>query len=100
MTKLKKKEGSASFPALLRQLRNHHKCGWAILVLPAALLLLSLVAGASFESAKRMYVAGDIADNNVISDRDILVEDQQATAARKRQVLSLQPPVYDLSMEP
>lgn len=63
-------------------------------------MLLSVIAGANFETAPRIYVAGQVAENDVIADRDILVEDTQATRARKKQVQLLQPPVYDLSMEP
>lgn len=84
----------------MRSLRERHKCGWVIWVLPGCLLFLSLLAGANFEGEKRVYVAGQIADSDVIADRDMLVEDPQATKARKKQVLSLMPQVYDLSMEP
>lgn len=100
MTKQKKTSRPAHSPAFFRDLRDRLQCGWGVWAIIATLLALSLVAGANFETAPRMYVAGQIADSDVTADRDILVEDTQATKARKKQALSLQPPVYDLSMEP
>ena len=100
MTSQKKTYRPASIPALFQTLKARHQCGWGIWVLIGTLLLLSLIAGANFETAPRVYVAGQVAENDVIADRDILVEDTQATRARKKQVQLLQPPVYDLSMEP
>lgn len=100
MTKQKKIFLPADRFALLKKLREKCQCGWGLWVLIATLLFLSLVAGANFETAPKIYVAGQIADANVSADRDLLVEDAQATASRKKQIQSLQPPVYDLSMEP
>ena len=100
MTKQKKPPRGSSTLALIRALKARHKCGWGIWVLVGCLLFLSLLAGANFETSHRLYVAGQVADSDVVADRDLLVEDSQATKARRKQVLSLQPPVYDLSMEP
>ena len=100
MTMWKKQERPTSFSALLISLRKGYRGGWGIWVLLPTLALLSLLAAANFESAKRIYYAGDIADNDVIALRDIQVTDDKATEARKKQVLSLQPPVYDFTMEP
>lgn len=100
MTKRKKPSRLSSPGRALESFRQRCQCGWAIWALIATLLALSLVAGANFETAPRIYVAGQIANADVTADRDILVEDEQATRARKKQILALQPPVYDLSMEP
>ncbi|WP_240824308.1 HDIG domain-containing metalloprotein [Desulfovibrio sp. UIB00] len=81
-------------------LRARHHCGLGLSVLVLTLLFISLLAGANFEAVPRVYVAGQVADSDVIADRDILVEDVQATKARRKQVQLLQPPVYDLSLEP
>ena len=81
-------------------LRTRHHCGWGLSALSVTLLFVSLLAGANFEVVPRVYVAGQVADTDVVADRDILVEDTQATKARRKQVLLLQPPVYDLSLEP
>lgn len=85
---------------LWQTLRTRHHCGRGLLVLVLTLLFLSLLAGANLTPESRVYVAGQVADSDVIADRDILVEDVQASKARQRQVLMLQPPVYDLSMQP
>ena len=86
--------------ALWQTLRTRHHCGRGLLVLILTLLFLSLLAGANLTPESRVYVAGQVADSDVIADRDILVEDVQASKARQRQVLMLQPSVYDLSMQP
>ena len=96
----KKTARPASFLALVQALRARHHCGWGLAALILTLLALSLLAGANFEAVPRVYVAGQVADSDVIADRDLLVEDTQATKARRKQVLFLQPPVYDLSLEP
>ena len=96
----KKATRPASILALFRMLRARHHCGLGLSVLVLTLLFISLLAGANFEAVPRVYVAGQVADSDVIADRDILVEDVQATKARRKQVQLLQPPVYDLSLEP
>ena len=100
MTATKKNTRQASFRVLFGTLRAHHRCGWGLWVLVGTLLALSLLAGANFDAVQRVYVAGQVAENDVIADRDILVEDTQATKARRKQALAMQPPVYDLSLEP
>lgn len=100
MTTPKKAVRPASFAALVRTIRSRHHCGRGLLVLICSLFALSLLAGANFEGERRLYVAGQVADHDVVADRDMQVEDSQATAARRKQVLMLQPPVYDLSLEP
>lgn len=100
MTTRKKTARPSSILALFRTLRARHQCGWGLWVLVGTLLVLSLLAGANLESGQRLYVAGQVAESDVIADRDLLVEDTQATKARRKQVLALQPPVYDLSVEP
>lgn len=100
MTMQKKTGRQSNILEQLRSLRQRHQCGWGLLVLVASLLALSFLAGMNFEPAKRVYVAGEIADADVVADRTLYVDDAVATKARKKQVLSLQPPVYDLSIEP
>lgn len=96
----KKTARPSSMVALWQTLRTRHHCGRGLLVLILTLLFLSLLAGANLTPESRVYVAGQVADSDVIADRDILVEDVQASKARQRQVLMLQPSVYDLSMQP
>ncbi|MDD6181024.1 MAG: HDIG domain-containing protein [Desulfovibrionaceae bacterium] len=75
-------------------------CRAGIWTLLATLLAISLLVGMNFEGGSRVYVSGEVADRDVIADRDILVQDAQATEARRKQVLMLQPQIYDLSTEP
>lgn len=71
-----------------------------MVVFGITLVLLSLVAGANLVGQNSIFVAGEIAAHEVTADRDLLVEDQQATAARREQVSMLQPAVFDLSVTP
>ena len=96
----KKAARPASIPALIHMLRARHHCGLGLSALVLTMLFIGLLAGANFEAVPRVYVAGQVAETDVIADRDILVEDVQATKARRKQVQLLQPPVYDLSLEP
>ena len=96
----KKAARPASIPALIHMLRARHHCGLGLSALVLTLLFMGLLAGAKFEAVPRVYVAGQVAETDIVADRDILVEDVQATKARRKQVQLLQPPVYDLSLEP
>lgn len=71
-----------------------------IIVFACTLIFLSLVAGTNLKKSSRVLLAGEIAPYDVIADRDLLVEDTQATKARKEQVALLQPAIFDLSSEP
>lgn len=77
-----------------------HHCGRGLLALVATLLSLALLSGINFEHRPKLYVAGEVADRDVVADRDLLVEDMQATQLRRNQLMLLQPVVYDLSSEP
>ncbi|MEG2172148.1 MAG: HDIG domain-containing protein [Desulfovibrionaceae bacterium] len=81
-------------------IKSTHHCGRGLLVLVLTLLCLSILAGLNLERRMKVYVAGEVAEHDIIADRDMLVEDSQATKARQAQVMLLQPPVYDLSLEP
>jgi putative nucleotidyltransferase with HDIG domain len=100
MTQQKKTGNPVSISLCIQNLREHHRCGWGVSVLVGTLLLVSIIAGSNFNVMPRMYVSGQVAESDVIADRDIMVEDTRATEARRKQSLLLQPPVYDLSMEP
>lgn len=81
-------------------IKNTHHCGRGLLILVLTLLLLSMLSGLNIDRRVKVYVAGEVAEQDIIADRDMLVEDAQATQARQAQVMLLQPPVYDLSLEP
>ncbi|MDR1660359.1 MAG: HDIG domain-containing protein [Desulfovibrio sp.] len=100
MTARKKADNPVSLFLLVRRLKAHHRCGWGICFLVGTLFFLSVLAGLNFNVMPRMYVSGQVAESDVIAEHDIMVEDGRATEARRKQLLLLQPPVYDLSMEP
>ena len=87
-------------PGLACIFQEHRNCRSGFLVLLGTLLFISLMVGVNFEGKSRVYVSGEVADRDVIAERDVLVQDTQATQARRKQVLMLQPQVYDLSLEP
>lgn len=68
-------------------------------MLLASLFLISLLTGINLANKSHIFVAEQIASEDVIANRNLRVEDMQATKARQRQVALLQPPVYDLNME-
>jgi membrane-associated HD superfamily phosphohydrolase len=80
--------------------REHRSCRLGILVMLVCLLGIAVLVGVNLRGESRVYVAGQVAERDVIADRDLLVMDAQATAARRKQVMMLQPQVYDLSFEP
>lgn len=48
-------------------------------------------------TTERVYVAGEVAEHDVVAHRDLMVEDGQATRALREKVMSMQPAVFDLS---
>jgi len=66
----------------------------------ATLFFLSALAGVEFSSGPPLYMAGDIAERDVTARHDLMVEDVEATRAKRRQAAESQPPVFDLDMEP
>ena len=77
-------------------LRHHHH-DWGLLVLLLALTALSLLCAVQPGRQTRvLYPAGEIAAADVVSDRDMMVEDQRATQQRRDRALALQPMVFDL----
>ncbi len=62
-----------------------------------SLLLLCLLTSIQPSRPSRVvYPAGEIAARDVVSDRDMLVEDPQATQLRRDRALALQPMVFDI----
>jgi putative nucleotidyltransferase with HDIG domain len=74
-----------------------HRCGRYIWIFIAVLFVLSVLAGSNFERGTRVYVAGEVAEENVIAERDMQVEDALATQARREQIIAGQPLVFDFS---
>ena len=81
----------------IRSMLLHHHHEWGLVSLAAALVVLALLCSIQpGQSARVLYPAGEIATRDVMADRDLLVEDPQATQARRDRALALQPMVFDL----
>ncbi|MDR1855583.1 MAG: HDIG domain-containing protein [Desulfovibrio sp.] len=100
MQQTNKQPRQASFQNLFASLKAQFRCGWSIWILLATLVALAVLAGANFRKMPKFYTAGQVAETDIISDRDILVEDSLATADRRKKAMQLQPAIYDLSLEP
>lgn len=102
MTAMKKsrKSSPVSVVQLMAQTRAmllHHHHDWGLLALGLSLLLLSFLAAVQpMRPSRVLYPAGEIATADVIADRDLLVEDPQATQRRRDRALALQPMVFDI----
>ncbi len=98
-TKIPSGRPGSNFSEAIREAfqRHHRGSGLALLVL--VLLLLSLLAGANLSQNARVYIAGEVAEQDIVAERDMRLEDSQATQARREQIIARQPPVFDLSAE-
>ncbi len=75
---------------------RYHDHGYGMKALFVTLLTLSVLAGISHNNVPNIYVAGEVAAEDVIADRDIMIEDTEATRIRRAQVESIQPPLFDI----
>ncbi|NJB67461.1 hypothetical protein GGQ74_001101 [Desulfobaculum xiamenense] len=71
----------------------------ALLALLLVLLVLSGLAAVDATSGPRLYLVGEIADRDVVADREFLVENAEATRAKRRQASAAQPVVFDLTLD-
>ncbi|MBQ7609149.1 MAG: HDIG domain-containing protein [Desulfovibrionaceae bacterium] len=85
---------------LLQVLRRHHRCGKATILLFLTFLLLSVLSGLNYNQPRPLYLAGDIAQIDVVADKDFFVEDNKGTQERIDKAVLLQPPIYDLTISP
>ena len=83
---------------LTRSLFRQHHHGVGLLVLIATLFALSFLAGLQPPVQFRVFMAGEVADSDVVAHRSLTVEDAEAARARRHQVAMLQPTVFDLSV--
>lgn len=67
----------------------------ALLMVSFSVVIASLITP-SFTSPRRSYQLGDIADRNIKNKREILIEDEAATAKKREEAARKSPAVYDL----
>lgn len=73
---------------------------WGMVVFLSVLLLASILSAVNFESRVRVFLAGEIAGQDVAADQNLRIEDREATMRKRYQMADNQPPVYDLGQEP
>ncbi len=71
-----------------------------LLVFMGGMVLVAVLSGLSFEPGARIFVKGEIAGHDVTAPRDLLIEDQESTLARRDMVARSQPPIFDLAQMP
>lgn len=95
ITKTQQPRGSGWWCSLRLHFVPHH-CGWGFFVLAGVFFCLALLANVNFETRPKMYVEGQVAEQDVRADRSLQLEDSKGTEARRDQALQLQPLVYDI----
>ncbi|CAK7009190.1 MAG: hypothetical protein DELT_00373 [Desulfovibrio sp.] len=65
-------------------------------VLFAVLVILSAIASLNLEGTARVFLAGDVATEDVVADYGFVVKDSRATDSRREQMRAIQPLVCDL----
>ena len=70
------------------------------MVLIFVLFLLSLFSGMNFQSSSQFYQLGDIAQTDIIADKEFVVEDPKGTNERISQAILQTPKIYDFTISP
>jgi putative nucleotidyltransferase with HDIG domain len=71
-----------------------------IFVFLITLICLAILSGTNLRPPLPLYVAGEVAAQDVLATQNLLFEDTSSTLAKRRQVAALQPPIYDLDRSP
>lgn len=85
--------------AVVRTIDAHKQCGRGFIFYLCVLAVVAVFLAMNLDRNQRVYEAGEIAESDVLADRSMQVIDQAATDARRRRVMSAQPPVYDYSLD-
>ena len=87
-----------AFLSLVSWLKNYPgKLGLVCLVV--VLLFLSILSALNLGERPRYFATGEMANRDVVANRDIVVEDTHATQVKRDQVSKLQPGVFNLHQE-
>ena len=76
---------------ITRTLFRQHHHGVGLFVLIATLFVLSFLAGLQPPMQFRVFMAGEVADSDVVAHRSLTVEDTEAAKIKRNQVAMLQP---------
>ena len=96
MTHMKNALSLIELSRVMRNALTYHHSGRGLLILVATLFLMSVLAGLEPSARHRLFVAGEVADTDVIAHRDLTVEDAEATKHQREKVAELQPTVFTL----
>lgn len=83
----------------VRDMVLYHHHGWGVAALLSVIALLALLAGVPIGQRSGLWLAGEIAGRDVVADRDMMIEDPEATRIRREQARALQPLIFDLDRE-
>ncbi len=97
MIPITKRSNENSLRAIGKMLYDRHHCGYGLVILLCTFFILSLFAGINYEHQSQVYIAGTVAETDVVAPRDLSVEDMFATNARREQLRKAQPLVFDLN---
>ncbi len=73
-----------------------HYAGLATWSIYAVIFFLSILAGLRFETNSPLFIAGEVATEDVIASRSLRIEDPHATLIKREQTSALQPHIYDI----
>jgi hypothetical protein len=73
---------------------------WGLMVFLVVIACASVLSAVRFDSPVRVFLAGEIAAQDITADQSLRFEDREATLRKREQVGENQPPVFDLSPEP
>ncbi len=82
---------------VFRSLYTYHHSGLGFLILVMTLLFLSVLAGLNTPVQNQHFVAGEIAENDLIAHRNLMIEDKMASRRQRDRIAAQQPVVFDLS---
>ncbi len=83
----------------LHTLDAYKDCFGALMFYIGVMALVAVLLAINFSEEQRVYEAGEIAETDILADRSMQVVDTVASDARRRRVMSAQPPVYDYSLD-
>jgi len=76
------------------------RTAFGLWVFVAVILAASILSSVHFESPVRVFMAGEIASQDVTADLNLRYEDHDATLKKREQMIESQPAVFDLDSAP
>ena len=83
----------------IRSMFFYHERGFGMIALLSVIIVLSGLSGIPLRQAPVIFVAGEVASKDVIADREIMIEDVEATRFRRNKIKALQPLVFDINQD-